>query len=69
MSRNKERDEAILKTVEMIIYSSEYIDEAEISIRIARGEVTTVRYNVNELIITDDTITDDVKSKEEVNRW
>lgn len=65
MSRNKERDEAILKTVERIIYSSEYIDEAEIRIRIARGEVS-IRCNINELIITDDTITDDVKSKEEI---
>ena len=64
MSSNKERDKAILKTIERIIYSSEYIDEAEIRIRITRGEVTTVRYNVNELVIPDD-----VKSKEEVNRW
>lgn len=64
MSSNKERDKAIIKTVERIINSSEYIDEAEIKIRIARGEISTIRYNINELIIPDDD-----KSKEEVNRW
>ena len=64
MSSNKERDKAILKTIERIIYSSDKIDEAEIRIRITRGEVTTVRYNVNELVIPDK-ITGDI-SKEEV---
>ena len=54
MSRNKERDEAIVKKVESILKNASFVDCASIIISIARGEVTEIRYNIKEFITPED---------------
>ena len=51
---DKMRDEAIVKKVEKILNSSDYIDSAEIKISLARGEISIINYNVKEYIVLDD---------------
>lgn len=54
LSSDKLRDEAIVKKVEKILNSSDYIDSAEIKISLARGEISIINYNIREYIVPDD---------------
>ena len=51
---NKRKNEAIVEKVKKILDSADFIDSAEIFISIARGEATTIKYNVKELIVPED---------------
>lgn len=52
--KERDRDKAIVKKVESILNNTSFVDCATITISIARGEVTDIRYNIKEYIVPDE---------------
>jgi len=48
--KNVRKNNVVVEKVKKILDSSDFIDSAEIVITIARGEVTTIKYNIKEYI-------------------
>ena len=44
------RNDSVVNKLKSILDNTDYIDYATITIKIARGEVTEIRYNINEFI-------------------
>ena len=63
---NKRKNEAIIEKVKKILDSADFIDSAEIFISIARGEVTTIKYNIKEFITPED---DKKKAEEAIDKY
>ncbi len=54
MSINKNcRNDSVVNKLKSVLDNTDYIDYATITIKIARGEVTEIRYNINEFITPD----------------
>lgn len=47
------RNDAIVNKLKSVLDNTDYIDYATITIKVARGEVTEIRYNINEFITPD----------------
>ena len=47
------RNDSVVNKLKSILDNTDYIDYATITIKIARGEVTEIRYNINEFIAPD----------------
>lgn len=52
--KERDRDKAIVKKVESILNNTSFVDYATITISIARGEVTDIRYNIKEYIVPEE---------------
>ena len=51
MSINKNcRNDSIVNKLKSVLDNTDYIDYATITIKIARGEISEIRYNINEFI-------------------
>ena len=44
------RNDSVVNKLKSILDNTDYIDYATITIKIARGEVSEIRYNINEFI-------------------
>ena len=49
------RNDSIVNKLKSVLDNTDYIDYATITIKIARGEVSEIRYNINEFITPDNT--------------
>lgn len=49
----KNQNEAIVKKVEKILVSTDFIDTVRIVIEGSRGEIPTIQYNIKEWIVPD----------------
>lgn len=47
------RNDSVVNKLKSILDNTDYIDYATITIKIARGEVSEIRYNINEFITPD----------------
>lgn len=63
--KNVKKNKAVVEKVKKILDSSDFIDSAEIVISIARGEVTTIKYNIKEFITPED---DKKKAEEAIDK-
>lgn len=52
-------NEAITKKVASILNNTTFVDDVDIRIKVARGEVTTIRYNIQEFITTEEDTTNE----------
>ena len=52
INANRSKD-AIVNKLKSVLDNTDYIDYATITIKIARGEVSEIRYNINEFITPD----------------
>lgn len=50
----KNQNEAIVKKVEKILASTDFIDNVRIVIEGSRGEIPTIQYNIKEWIVPDE---------------
>lgn len=44
------RNDSVVNKLKSILDNTDYIDYATITIKIARGEISEIRYNINEFI-------------------
>ena len=51
--REKDKERAILEKLEKVFDNTDFIDEATITIKIARSEITTFQYCIKEFITPD----------------
>jgi hypothetical protein len=47
------RNDSVVNKLKSVLDNTDYIDYATITIKIARGEVSEIRYNINEFITPD----------------
>ena len=52
--KSKDQNEAIVKKVEKILESTNFIDNLRIVIEGSRGEIPTIQYNIKEWIVPDE---------------
>lgn len=47
------RNDSVVNKLKSVLDNTDYINDATITIKIARGEVSEIRYNINEFITPD----------------
>ena len=52
--KSKDQNEAIVKKVEKILASTNFVDNLRIVIEGSRGEIPTIQYNIKEWIVPDE---------------